>query len=77
MEATPSAKRKRNEKKEKLEPQDMGGFAGQTAAQFKVEEFGGNNGDTYLSPVDLVDEGYDTPPLLALSADMCHSIYAV
>jgi len=35
----------------------MGGFAGQTAAQFKVEEFGGS----YRSPVDLVDEEYDTP----------------
>jgi hypothetical protein len=44
----------------------MGGFAGQTAAQFKVEEFGGGNGNSYRSPVDLVDEGYDTPPSLTL-----------
>ena len=36
----------------------MGGFAGQTAAQFKVEEYGAsNNGDSYRSPVDLLDEG--------------------
>jgi hypothetical protein len=45
-------------KKEKPEPQDIGGFAGQTAAQFKVEEFGGGkNGESYRSAVDLLDEG--------------------
>jgi len=44
-------------KKEKPEPQDIGGFAGQTAAQFKVEEFGsGKNGESYRSAVDLLDE---------------------
>lgn len=65
LEATPSAKRKRSVKKEKPEPQDMGGFAGQTAAQFKVEIDGGDNGDSYRSPIDLVDEGYNTPLSLA------------
>jgi hypothetical protein len=40
----------------------MGGFAGQTAAQFKVEEYGGvNNGNSYRSAVDLLDEGYGNP----------------
>jgi hypothetical protein len=54
---TPSAKRKRSVKKEKAEPQDMGGFAGQTAAQFKVENLEGGNGDSYGNAIDLMDEG--------------------
>jgi len=53
---TPSIKRQRSGvKKEKTEPVDMGGFYGQTAAQFKVEYE--NDGSGFDSPIDLVDDG--------------------
>jgi len=53
--ATPSNKRKRpTPKHEKAEPEDLGGFLGQTAAQFKLEE---NNSDNYRSPIDLINDG--------------------
>ncbi len=56
----------------------MGGFAGQTAAQFKVEDFGGGNGETYRNAVDLLEEGYALPPPFDfVLTDPFQSIYAV